>query len=170
MAIGLYSDSDWAGSLESRTSTDCHVAIVCGAVVARTTPHATRTASYQQPRCGTETFFSAAREAIYLRDLIALDFGQLCGKRADSSLVQASKCIGPGAKLRHLEVCEFYVQGALQSKQIKVKGTFNCANFLTKHPKSGTKVKQALDRKCMKLATEKTCYHRLNASPSRSPL
>ena len=133
-------------------------------------PHATRTASYQQPRCGTETFFRAAREAIYLRDLIALDFGQLCGKRADSSLVQASKRIGPGAKLRHLEVCEFYVQRAPKSKQIKVKGTFNCANFLTKHPKSGTKVKQALDWECMKLATEKTCYHRLNASPSRSPL
>ena len=61
--------------------------------------------------------------------------------------MQAAKRIGPGAKLRHLEVCEFYVQGAIQSKQLalgKVKGTLNCANFLTKHPKSGTEVKQAL--------------------------
>ena len=62
-----------------------------------------------------------------------------------SSAMQASKRIGPGS--RHLEVCEFYVQGALQSKQIalgKVKGTVNCANFLTKHPKSGTEVRQAM--------------------------
>ena len=170
MAIGLYSDSDWAGSLESRTSTDCHVAIVCGAVVARTTHTQPELPATSSPDAELRRFSRAAREAIYLRDLIALDFGQLCGKRADSSLVQASKRIGPGAKLRHLKVCEFYVQRALQSKQIKVKGTFNCANFLTKHPKSGTKVKQALDWECMKLATEKTCYHRLNASPSRSPL
>ena len=54
----------------------------------------------------------AAREAIYLRDLITLDFGQLCGKPRlwtdSSSAMQAAKRIGPGAKLRHLEVCEFY--------------------------------------------------------------
>ena len=81
----------------------------------------------------------------------SLDFGQLCGKPRlwtdSSSAMQAAKRIGPGAKLRHLEVCEFYVQGAIQSKQLalgKVKGTLNCANFLTKHPKSGTEVKQAL--------------------------
>ena len=39
------------------------------------------------------------------------------------------------------------MQGALQSKQIalgKVKGTVNCANFLTKHPKSGTEVRQTM--------------------------
>ena len=61
--------------------------------------------------------------------------------------MQAAKRIGPGTKLRHLEVCEFYVWGAIQSKQLalgKVKGTLNCANFLTKHPKSGKEVKQAL--------------------------
>ena len=61
--------------------------------------------------------------------------------------MQASKRIGPGKKLRHLEVCEFYVQGAIQAKLIslaKVKGTVNCANFLTKHPKSGTEVRAAL--------------------------
>lgn len=49
--------------------------------------------------------------------------------------------------IRHLEVCEFYVQGAIQAKLLslaKVKGTVNCANFLTKHPKSGTEVRAAL--------------------------
>ena len=93
----------------------------------------------------------AAREAIFLKELITRDFGQQCGKPRlwtdSSSAMQASNRIGPGSKLRHLEVCEFYVQGALQAKQIalgKVKGTVNCANFLTKHPKGGTEVRQAM--------------------------
>ena len=83
--------------------------------------------------------------------LITLDFGQACGKPRlwtdNSSAIQASKRIGPGAKLCHLEVCEFYVQGMLQAKLLslgKAKGTVNCANFLTKHPKCGTEARQAL--------------------------
>ena len=50
-------------------------------------------------------------------------------------------------KKRHLEVCEFYVQGAIQAKLLslaKVKDAVNCANFLTKHPKSGTEMRAAL--------------------------
>ena len=42
---------------------------------------------------------------------------------------------------------EFYIQGALQAKKIgigKVKGLWNPANFLTKHPKTGTDVRAAL--------------------------
>ena len=150
-SIELYSDSDWAGCLESRRSTDCHVAIVCGAVVACTTQTQPGLPATSSPDAELRGVSRAAREAIYLRDLITLDFGQLCGKPRlwtdSSSAMQAAKRIGPGAKLRHLEVCEFYVQGAIQSKQLalgKVKRTLNCANFLTKHPKSGTEVKQAL--------------------------
>ena len=150
-SIELYSDSDWAGCLESRRSTDCHVAVVCGAVVACSTQTQPRLPATSSPDAELRGVSRAAREAIYLRDLITLDFGQLCGKPRlwtdSSSAMQAAKRIGPGAKLRHLEVCEFYVQGAIQSKQLalgKVKGTLNCANFLTKHPKSGTEVKQAL--------------------------
>ncbi|CAL1147466.1 unnamed protein product [Cladocopium goreaui] len=150
-SIELYSDSDWAGCLESRRSTDCHVAVVCGAVVACTTQTQPGLPATSSPDAALRGVSRAAREAIYLRDLITLDFGQLCGKPRlwtdSSSAMQAAKRIGPGAKLRHLEVCEFYVQGAIQSKQLalgKVKGTLNCANFLTKHPKSGTEVKQAL--------------------------
>jgi hypothetical protein len=36
-SIELYSDSDWAGCLETRRSTDSHLAIVAGAVVTCTT-------------------------------------------------------------------------------------------------------------------------------------
>ena len=149
--IELYSDSDWAGCLETRCSTDCYIAVVCGAIVAcgsQTQPGLPATSS---PDAELRGVSRATREAIFLKELITRDFGQACGKPRlwtdSSSAMQASKRIGPGSKLRHLEVCEFYVQGALQSKQIalgKVKGTVNCANFLTKHPKSGTEVRQSL--------------------------
>ena len=35
--VESYSDSDWAGCLETRTSTDCHVIMVQGAIVQVTT-------------------------------------------------------------------------------------------------------------------------------------
>ena len=119
-SIKLYSDSDWAGCLESRRSTDCHVAVVCGAVVACTTQTQAGLPATSSPDAELRGVSRAAREAIYLRDLITLDFSQLCGKPrlwTDSSSAmqaakrigpEAAKRIGPGAKLRHLEVCEFY--------------------------------------------------------------
>ena len=63
--------------------------------------------------------------------------------------MQAAKRIGPGSKLRHLDVSEFYIyiQGALQARELgigKVKGLWNPANFLTKHPKTGADVRAAL--------------------------
>ena len=144
----LYSDSDWAGCLETRRSTDCYLAVVCGAIVACGTQTQPGLPATSSPDAELRGVSRAAREAIFLKELITRDFGQQCGKPRlwtdSSSAMQASKRIGPGSKLRHLEVCEFYVQGALQSKQIalgKVKGTVNCANFLTKHPKSGTEVR-----------------------------
>ena len=148
----LYSDSDWAGCLETRRSTDCYIAVVC-VVQSSHVAHRPNRAYQRQVRPDAELrgVSRAAREAIFLKELITRDFGQQCGKPRlwtdSSSAMQASKRIGPGSKLRHLEVCEFYVQGALQSKQIalgKVKGTVNCANFLTKHPKSGTEVRQTM--------------------------
>lgn len=139
--VELFSDSDWAGCLETRRSTDSHVAVVCGAVVtcaSQTQPGLPATSS---PDAELRSVSRAAREAIFLSELIKLDFAQLCGKPRlwtdSSSAMQAAKRIGPGAKLRHLEVCEFYVQQAIQVKKLdlgKVKGTINCANFLTKHP------------------------------------
>ena len=37
MALDVFSDSDWAGCLETRRSTDCHIAYLGGAAVAATT-------------------------------------------------------------------------------------------------------------------------------------
>ena len=92
-----------------------------------------------------------SRESIFVEELARPDFKLSVSKPKlwtdSSSAMQASKRIGPGSKLRHLEVCEFYVQGALHQKKLalgKIKGTYNPANFLTKHPKSGTEVRAAL--------------------------
>ena len=94
---------------------------------------------------------SRAREAIFLYGLATEDFGlEVAIPRiwSDSSGgISAAKRIGPSAKLRHLDVCEFYVQGAVQAGKLqmrKVKGTKNPANFLTKHPKAGPEVWSAL--------------------------
>ena len=106
----LYSHSDWAGCLETRRSTDCYIAIimVCGAIVA----------------CGSQTQ-PGLPAAIFLKELITRDFGQQCGKPRlwtdSSSAMQASKRIGPGSKLRHLEVCEFYVQLCSPSRWLWAK-------------------------------------------------
>ena len=87
-----------------------------------------------------------AREAIFLCDLEKLDFGLKIAKSKLWTDSSASKRIGPGTKLRHLDVSEFYIQGAVQAKIGigKVKGLWNPANFLTKHPKTGTDVRAAL--------------------------
>ena len=149
-SIELYSDSDWAGCLETRRSTDSHLAIVAGAVVTCTTQTQPGLPATSCLMPSFEEYLERQEKGSSWR-ISSLDFGQACGKPRlwtdSSAAIQASKRIGPGAKLRHLEVCEFYVQGALQAKLLslgKVKGTVNCAKFLTKHPKSGTEARQAL--------------------------
>ena len=61
----------------------------------------------------------ACREAIFVHDLAVLDFGltvEVPRIWSDSSTgITAAKRIGPGTKLRHLDVSEFYVQGAVQA-------------------------------------------------------
>ena len=108
---------------------------------------AARTSSHELIRGASR----GAREAIFLCDLGKLDFGLRIARPKlwtdSSAAMQASKRIGPGTKLRRLDVSEFYIQGALQAKKIgigKVKGLWNPANFLTKHPKTGTDVRAAL--------------------------
>ncbi|CAE7681372.1 unnamed protein product [Symbiodinium sp. CCMP2592] len=147
----VYSDSDWAGCLETRRSTDNIVACLGGAVIqtsCQTQPGLPATSSGDAEIRGVSR---AAREAVFLRELAEKDFALACGVPrlwADSAAsIGAAKRIGPGSKLRHLEVAEFYVQGALRAKLLelrKVKGTENPANFATKHAKTGPEVRQSL--------------------------
>ena len=151
LSLELYSDSDWAGCPETRRSTDNIVVCLGGAVVqtsCQTQPGLPATSSGDAEVRGVSR---AAREAVFLRELAEKDFAIACGTPrlwADSAAsIGAAKRIGPGSKLRHLEVAEFYVQGALRAKLLelrKVKGTENPANFGTKHPKTGPEVRQAL--------------------------
>ncbi|CAE7412262.1 RE2 [Symbiodinium sp. CCMP2592] len=149
--LEVYSDSDWAGCPETRRSTDNIVACLGGAVIqtsCQTQPGLPATSSGDAEIRGVSR---AAREAVFLRELAEKDFALACGMPrlwADSAAsIGAAKRIGPGSKLRHLEVAEFYVQGALRAKLLelrKVKGTENPANFATKHAKTGPEVRQSL--------------------------
>ena len=129
--------------------------IVAGAVVTCTTqtqPGLPATSSLDAELQGVSR---AAREGIFLKDLITLDFGQTCGQ---SALALEPNC----------EVCEFYLQGALQAKLLssgEVKGTVNCANFLTSIPSRERRCdKHCLDLECMSLRKEKTSFQLQNAS------
>ena len=135
--VEAYSDSDWAGCLETRRSTDSHVIIV-HAVIQVTTQTQPGLPATSSPDAEFRGVSRTARETIFVRELLENDFGISCSKPGlwtdSSSAMQASKRIGPGTKLRHLDLCEFYVQGAIQAKLLslaKVKGAvnLNCANF-----------------------------------------
>lgn len=151
LILDVFSDSDWAGCVETRRSTDSHVACLGGGVVAVTSQTQPGLPATSSPDAELRGMSRACREALFIHDLAVMDFGlevQVPRLWADSSTgITAGKRIGPGTKLRHLDVCEFYVQGAVQAGKIqlrKVKGTQNPANFLTKHAKSGPEVDQAL--------------------------
>ena len=151
MTLDVFSDSDWGGCVETRRSTDCHVVVLGGAIVATSTQTQPGLPATSSPDAELRGISRACREAIFVHELATMDFGlevEIPRLWSDSSTgITAAKRIGPGTKLRHLDVSEFYVQGAVQAGKAllrKVKGTENPANFLTKHPKSGNEVLQAL--------------------------
>ena len=51
LRLDVFTDSDWAGCLETRRSTDCFVAVLGGAVVQIGTQDAARTSSHELIRC-----------------------------------------------------------------------------------------------------------------------
>ena len=151
LTMEIYSDSDWGGCPETRRSTDSYVAYLGGAVIIATTQTQPGLPATSSPDAELRGISRAAREAIFLYGLATEDFGlsiHVPRLWSDSSTaIVAAKRIGPGTKLRHLDVCEFYVQGAVQAGKVqlrKVKGTENPGNYLTKHPKGGPEVQAAL--------------------------
>ncbi|CAE8740486.1 unnamed protein product, partial [Polarella glacialis] len=151
LSLVAYSDSDWAGCPETRRSTDC-VCINIGSSVlqvgCQTQPGLPRTSSSDAELRGMSR---AARELYFVAQLATIDFAipvQTPSLFADSSVGLAiSRKLGPGNKLRHLEVCSSLVQEMVRRKLIKTykcKGTANPANFLTKHAASPAAVQEAL--------------------------
>ncbi|CAE7320371.1 RE2 [Symbiodinium pilosum] len=151
LVLDVFSDSDWGGCAETRRSTDSHVVVLGGAVITTTTQTQPGLPATSSPDAELRGISRACREALFVYELATKNFGlevQIPRLWSDSSTgITAAKRIGPGSKLRHLEVCEFYVQGAVQAGKMllrKVKGTENPGNFLTKHAKTGKEVQEAL--------------------------
>ncbi|CAE8593271.1 unnamed protein product, partial [Polarella glacialis] len=151
LSLVAYSDSDWAGCPENRSSTDC-VCINIGSSVLKvgcqTQPGLPATSYSDAELRGMSR---AARELYFVAQLATIDFAipvQTPSLFADSSVGLAiSRKLGPGNKLRHLEVCYVLVQEMVRRKLIKTykcKGTANPANFLTKHAASPAAVQEAL--------------------------
>jgi hypothetical protein len=69
----------------------------------------------------------AAKELIYLEQLASLDFGMKLRKPRlygdNAAGITVAKKLGPGSKLRHLEVSQLYVQAAVEA------GLIECSNF-----------------------------------------
>ncbi len=109
--VEAYSNSDWDGCLETRRSTDGHVILVQGAVIQVTTQTQPGLPATSSPDAELRGVSRTARETIFVRELLENDFGSSCSKPRlwtdSSSAMQVSKRVGPGTKLRHLEVCEF---------------------------------------------------------------
>ena len=75
LSLDVFTDSDWAGCLETRRSTDCYLAVLGGAVVAcgsQTQPGFPATSSGCAEIRGISR---GAREAIFLYELATGDFG-----------------------------------------------------------------------------------------------
>ena len=147
-----FSDSDWAGCKETRRSTGCIQSNIASTVLSmscQTQPGLPATSSSDTE---LRELSRAARELYFLRQLIQGDFDiatEVPHLFSDSAVgIQVARKLGPGNKLRHLEVFHFYVQELLRRKGelrvCKVKGVTNPANYLTKRPSSVAAVQEAL--------------------------
>ena len=134
-----------------RRSTDSHVVGLGGAVITTTTQTQPGLPATSSPDAELRGISRACRVALFVYELATRDFGldvQVPRLWSDSSTgITAAKRIGSGSKLRRLEVCEFYVQSAVQAGKVllrKVKGAENPGNFLTQRAKTGKEVQEAL--------------------------
>ena len=91
LSIDVFRDSDWAGCLESRRSTDSHVTMVNGAVVQVTTQTQPGLPATSSPDAELRGVSRAAREALFLHELAELDFYQSPNQRYGATAHLESK-------------------------------------------------------------------------------
>lgn len=140
LTVDGFTDSDWAGCLDTRRSSDCSLVIVGGSVVIahpQTQPGLPATSSGEAE---TRALSRGARDVMFIKQLGEEDFNlKMAMPRAwtdASTALQTAKRLGAGSRMRHIDVAALYVQELVYQKQLKVgkvAGTANPSNCLTKH-------------------------------------
>jgi hypothetical protein len=135
-----YSDTDWAGCPETRRSSGNVILGLGSAVIPSSTQTQPGVPGTSSLDAELREFSRLARYVLFLQQLAEQDFGlrtEMPEIYTDSAVgLQSSKKLGPGTKLRHLEVCHFFVEETQRAGLLEVrktKGTVNPANWNTKH-------------------------------------
>ena len=147
-----FSDSDWAGCPEIRRSSGCVMVFIANSLVTISTQTQPGLPGTSSSDAEIREMSRCAREMLFVKQLAELDFEiplELPPKLfADSAVgLQVSRKLGPGNKLRRLEVCEMFIQECVRRKylvSVKCKGAQNPANFLTKHAPTPQSLQEAL--------------------------
>ena len=135
MTVDGFTDSDWAGCLDTRRSSFAWLYEVFAHP--QTQPGLPATSSGEAE---ARAFGRGARDVMFIKQLGEGDFGlKMATPRAwtdASTALQTSKRLGAGARMRHIDVAALYVQELVYQKQLKVGkvlGTSNPSNCLTTH-------------------------------------
>ena len=121
LVLDMFSDSDWGGFAEMCRNTDSRGVVSGGAVITATTQTQPGRPATSSPNAELRGISAATPCSFMSYAGETLDLMSRC--HAYGAIApRATRRIGPGSKLRYLEVCEFYLQGAVQ-------GTENPGNF-----------------------------------------
>ncbi|CAE8654540.1 unnamed protein product [Polarella glacialis] len=139
LSLHTFTDSDWAGCVETRRSTDGVTAVIGGAVTMVSSQTQPGLPASSSGEAETRGLARGSRDTLFLKKLAEEDFGFEVDTPhlwVDSTVaLQGAKRFGAG-KLRHLDICHFATQELVRSGQAnigKVPGVSNPANVLTKH-------------------------------------
>jgi len=147
----VYSDSDWAGCLRTRTSTSGGVLTFQGGIL-KTWSSAQASIAQSSGEAEYYALVRAASEALGMQSIMR-DLGWDCRIRllVDSSAAKSIASRTGLGKLRHLEIKFVWLQECVRRGKVvlsKVRGDMNPADVLTK-PKSLEDMKVLLNFSCL---------------------
>ena len=148
LGIDVICDSNWAGCLKSRKSTDMVIAKLFGSVVSNSCK-TQATVALSSAEAESAGLHRGAMYGVYLSNLWNELFGQqlsVCVWGDSSAGLAIGMRLGVG-RVRHLEVRQLYLQKLVSSKRVtlrKLRGEDNAADIGTK-VLSHARIKELLD-------------------------